>query len=213
MTGRMTKAITQGGRPGPGASPMPAVERGHQVRRRLRSAAVELIVERGWTGVSTRALAERAGVAPGLVHYHFPSLQGLLAEAAADALCAAATALRPVLEQAGTPQEAVEMLLRELDHYTGRDPVSLLFAETYLAATRDEALARMVGGLLTDFRSDLAAWLGERSVPDPAATAAVLTAAIDGILLHRAMDPAMTADMAAPVLRRLCPVTRQEEPQ
>jgi AcrR family transcriptional regulator len=213
MVGRMTKASAQGDRPGRAASTTSAVTRGHQVRQRLRSAAVDLIAERGWTAVSTRVLAERAGVVPGLVHYHFPSLQALLTEAAVDALRAAATSLRPALEGAGTPHEAVGMLLRKLDGYTGRDPVSLLFAETYLAASRDEALARVVGGLLTDIRGDLAAWLGERGVPDPAATAAVLTAAIDGILLHRAMDPAMTAEMAAPVLRRLCPVTRQEEPR
>jgi AcrR family transcriptional regulator len=209
----MTKATTQGDRPSPAASTMSAVERGHQVRRRLRSAAADLIVERGWTAVSTRVLAERAGVVPGLVHYHFPSLQALLAEAATDTLRAAATALRPTLERAGTPQEAVEMLLQELDSYTGRDPVSLLFAETYLAATRDEALARVVGGLLTEIRIDLAAWLGERRVQDPSATAAVLLAAIDGILLHRAMDPALTAEMAAPVLRRLSPVTPEQEPR
>lgn len=51
-----------------------AADRGREVRRKLLTAAVELIPERGWNAVSTRLLAERAGVAAGLVHYHFPSL-------------------------------------------------------------------------------------------------------------------------------------------
>ncbi|MGH3673909.1 MAG: TetR/AcrR family transcriptional regulator, partial [Pseudonocardiaceae bacterium] len=38
-----------------------AAERGREVRLRLLGSAAELIAERGWTGVSTRILAERAG--------------------------------------------------------------------------------------------------------------------------------------------------------
>lgn len=59
-----------------------AADRGGEVRLQLLSAAAELIAELGWTAVSTRILAERAGVTPGLVHYHFPSLQALLRDAA-----------------------------------------------------------------------------------------------------------------------------------
>ncbi len=58
-----------------------AVDRGRDVRLQLLSTAAELIGELGWNAVSTRILAERAGVTPGLVHYHFPSLQALLRDA------------------------------------------------------------------------------------------------------------------------------------
>ena len=61
---------------------MDAATRGRDVRQRLLAAAVELIPERGWTAVSTRVLAERAGVTPSVVHYHFPSVAALLDEAA-----------------------------------------------------------------------------------------------------------------------------------
>ena len=64
----------------------PAVERGNEVRQRLLAAAVELIPERGWTAVSTRVLAERAGVTPSVVHYHYSSLQALLREAVVGAM-------------------------------------------------------------------------------------------------------------------------------
>jgi len=41
-------------------------------------AAAELIAERGWGAVTTRMVAERAGLRPGLVHYHFDSVTDLL---------------------------------------------------------------------------------------------------------------------------------------
>lgn len=47
-------------------APSPAEARGQDVRRRLRVAA-ELIPERGWAAVSTRVLADRAGVTPSVV--------------------------------------------------------------------------------------------------------------------------------------------------
>lgn len=42
----------------------PGALRGQEVRQRLLRAAIELIGERGWSAVSTRVLAERAGVTP-----------------------------------------------------------------------------------------------------------------------------------------------------
>jgi AcrR family transcriptional regulator len=180
-----------------------AADRGREVRRRLLAAAVALIVERGWGGVSTRVLAERAGLAPGLVHYHFASLPALLAEAAVGAMRTAVAALDR--DQASDGAETVDLLLAAVDHYTGQDPTSLLFVETYLAATRDEELRRAVAGVLAGVRDRLATRLADHGVPDARGTAAVLAAAVDGILLHRALDPTLTAATVAPVLRRLVP--------
>lgn len=180
-----------------------AAERGKEVRRKLLGAAVELIAERGWSAVSTRVVAERAGVAPGLVHYHFSSVQALLSEAAVGAMRELATALEPVLARAGTPEEALATLVSALDPYTGVDPMSVLFVETYLAATRDPGLRAAVADVITDFRTRLATWLGAHGVPAPDATAAVLGAAIDGLVLQRALDPAVDGGTVAPVLARL----------
>ena len=81
------------------------IRSGDQVRQQLLRTSVELIAERGWTAVSTRILAERAGVAPGLVHYHFASLRALLTEAALGATREAVAGLGVVLAQARTPQD------------------------------------------------------------------------------------------------------------
>ncbi len=180
-----------------------AAERGREVRQRLLAAAAELIPERGWTAVSTRAVAERAGVPPGLVHYHFPSVQALLREAALRTMREVAAGLGPVLEQARTPAESVGLLTASLSSYTGTDPVSVLFVETYLAATRDPELRAAVATVIAEFRGRLGTWLAEHGVADPEATAAVLGSAIDGLVMQRALDPALTSDTVTPVLVRL----------
>ncbi len=46
-------------------------------RARLRQAALELFALRGYRGASVRAIADRAGVSPGLVVHHFGSKDGL----------------------------------------------------------------------------------------------------------------------------------------
>jgi AcrR family transcriptional regulator len=185
-----------------------AADRGREVRRRLLTAAAELIAERGWTAVSTRVVAERAGVAGGLVHYHFASVQALLSEAAVGVMREATALLAPTLARARNPAEAVELLVSSLDVYTGSDPVSTLFSETYLAASRDPRLAQAVAEVIAEFRAPLARWLGDHGIAAPDATAAVLGAAIDGLVLQRALDPTLTAGAVTPVLARLC--TRSE---
>ncbi|MCE7002637.1 TetR/AcrR family transcriptional regulator [Kibdelosporangium philippinense] len=170
-------------------------ERGRDVRQRLLAAAVELIAQKGWSAVSTRILAERAGVAPGVVHYHFSSLQALLTEAAVGAMRAAVAGLEPA-------EDLVAGLIDPLENFTGDDPVSLVFVETYLAATRDAELREAIGALVIEFQQKLAGWLAERAVDQPQETATVLVAAIDGLMLHRALNPSAKADLR-PVLRRL----------
>ena len=179
-----------------------AASRGREVRLRLVQAARELVPERGWTAVSTRTVAERAGVAPGLVHYHFASLQALLAEATVGALRDMVGAVGALVQRAGSPGELVDLLAAEVDRYTGTDLASLLAVETYLAATRDPDLRRRLTAVLDEFRDRVAAPLREHGVPDPEATAGVLAAVIDGVLLHRALTP-LPAGAVAPVLRRI----------
>jgi AcrR family transcriptional regulator len=137
------------------------------------------------------------------VHYHFPSLQALLTEAAVGLMREVAGSIGPLLDRASTPADALALLMSSLDEYTGRDPASMVVTETYLAATRDPALREAVTGVLADFRDLLAAWLRGHGVPAPEDTATVLAAAIDGLLLHRALDPTVTTGTVTPVLDRL----------
>ncbi|MGY1721033.1 TetR/AcrR family transcriptional regulator [Blastococcus sp. SYSU DS0552] len=173
------------------------------VRLRLLQAAAELIPELGWNAVSTRVVARRAGVAPGLVHYHFASVQALLTQASLRAMRQVLSSLAPALSSAGPGEDGLAGLLAALDEHDGADPTSLLFLEAYLAATRDADLRAELGRVLDEFRGVLTSWLAAQGAEAPAATAAVLAAAVDGVLLHRAMDPGLTSTAVTPVLRRL----------
>ncbi|HEY3465109.1 MAG TPA: TetR/AcrR family transcriptional regulator [Amycolatopsis sp.] len=187
----------------------PSAARGEGVRRRLLAAAVELIPERGWTAVSTRVLAERAGVTPSVVHYHFASVQAVLREAVLGAMRAVSAEVGPVLAAAGTAEEVVDALVAAVEQYTGTDPLSLLFVEGYLAATRDEALRAGIAAVLEGLWREIGERLRRFDVADPDGTAAVLGAAIDGVLMHRAVAPGATSAGVAGVLRRL--VSRRKE--
>jgi AcrR family transcriptional regulator len=190
---------------------MPSAERGDQVRQRLLDAAAELIPERGWTAVSTRSIAERAGLAAGLVHYHFGSVQALLSRAALVVMRRTAAEADPLLAEARDPDGVVDALMGSLGSYTGTDPVSVLFVETYLAATRDPALRDGVAEVIRQFRAGLATRLAELGVAEPAGTAAVLGAAVDGLVLQRALDPTLSAAEVRPVLRRALVRTGRQE--
>jgi AcrR family transcriptional regulator len=178
-------------------------DRGREMRRRLLGAAAGLIAERGWAAVSTRMLAERAGVAPGVVHYHFASVQALLAEAALGVMRELVEQVGMGLEQARSADEVLGLMVGFLEDYDGRDPTSLLFTEAYLAASRDESLRRSLGEIIAELRRRLAGRLAEHGVASPEATAVVLAAAVDGIVLHRALGPGLGAPDLTSVLHRL----------
>lgn len=180
-----------------------SADRGREVRQRLLQAAAELIVERGWGGVSTRMVAERAEVGAGLVHYHFTSVQVLLSAAAVGVMRDVCGSLEALLDRASTPVEALELLVSSLDEYTGDDAVSVLFVETYLAATRDPQLRGEVAEVMAEFSARLGGWLGDRGVAEPGTTAAVVGSAIDGLMMQRALQPGLTAAAVLPVLTRL----------
>ncbi|GAB3543526.1 AcrR family transcriptional regulator [Actinopolyspora lacussalsi] len=180
-----------------------AKERGREARERLLRAAAELITERGWNGVTTRAVAERAGVTAGIVHYHFDSVDALLTETTIGTMRAATAWLKTALERVGSADEALTTLLAALDSYGGNDPESVLFVEAYLAATRDPGLRERISAVLTELRTALTGRFTEHGITDAEATAAVVVASLDGLVMHRALNPALTAGSVRAVLRRL----------
>ncbi|RPF20673.1 TetR/AcrR family transcriptional regulator [Myceligenerans xiligouense] len=183
-----------------------SADRGRAVRARLLASARELVSEIGWNAVSTRNLAERAGVRAGLVHYHFESLQALLRQAAIEGMRATLDESAVWLTRADTPADGVEALLAGLDRYAADDAASLLFVEAYLAATRDSLLRSQLADLMLGFRRDLVAALEGAGHPSAEATAVVLLATFDGFMLHKGLDPDLSAATIAPVLRRLAGV-------
>lgn len=59
----------------------PKQARSLATRRRLLDAAVDTLLEEGYTGLSAATIARRAGVSRGAYQHHFPNRQSLLIEA------------------------------------------------------------------------------------------------------------------------------------
>ncbi|SMC58318.1 TetR/AcrR family transcriptional regulator [Lentzea albidocapillata] len=179
-----------------------SADRGRRTREQLIDAAAQLVGEVGWGAVTTRLVAERAGVNAALVHYHFSSVSELLSTAALQfasrALAESAQALAAV-----SPAEGVERIFADLSRFTGTDPESLLLAEAFLAAHRLPGLRAGLSALVVDFRTRVAEWLRDSGVQDADAVALLLGAAIDGLVLHRALDSSVDFRVVAGPFRRL----------
>lgn len=171
------------------------------------TAAVELIAEVGWGRVTTRAVAERAGLPHGSVSYHFRGKRELLIEAALTAFqedvptdqVAAADSVDDLLTlisaKLGGP-EALESVL------------SRLMLEAMREAERDPALRDRMGALLADYRRIIVATVradqqrGTVTDTVPAeAVATLLTAVGDGLLLHALLDSALDVTAALEAVR------------
>lgn len=180
-----------------------SAQRGVAVRARLLQAAAELIGERGWHAVSTRMLAERAGVRPGLVHYHFANLSALLNAAAIASITDLLDESLQQLQGAPDLEAGLRGIAELLQPYSGDDPFSLLYLEAYLAAARDPELKTELSRTVEDFRAALTDWLRANRQSEPDATARVLMATIDGLLLQRPMTSSTDPQAMETVLRRL----------
>jgi TetR/AcrR family transcriptional regulator, regulator of biofilm formation and stress response len=194
-----------------------AAQRGVQTRAELMAAAVAVVAERGWGAVTTRMVAERAGLLPGLVHYHFTSVNDLLIDATLHA--ASEEAARVLDGLAGDSASAgIDRLIDAVSSYDVDEPADNpaigVFSEMLLAATRYERLRSGLAEILGDYRSALREWLANQGgAIDPEATAAVMFAALDGLVLHRVIDPRVRSLAIGPALRRLAglPTNRTDE--
>ena len=140
-------------------------EQGASVRRRMLAAAVELIPELGWTGVSTRVLAARPGRSPG----SFTTTSRACKHCYAGPPCPRCGRPWPRAwpRSRQAPRPILQSMLGFLDVYSGSDATSLLFIEAALATTRDPDLRQELSRVLDEFRSALAAQLTQDDCPHP----------------------------------------------
>lgn len=189
-------------RPEPGPDPAE-----HSTRERIVEAAAELMAEIGIDRVRTRTIAERAGVNPALVHYHFGSVEALVMEAAEHALLQELGPAIDALSSGATLDDGIKALLDWIEDGGQRMPGSRILAEAMVKATRDPAYRRWTRNASQRFRGlilDRLTAARERGESDPAldlaATAVLLAAALDGLLFHRLVDPKLdVAQTARPI--------------
>ena len=165
---------------------------------------MELAAERGWDAVTTRQIAERAGVNQALIHYHFGSKEGLLHAAFDVALRGMFAAPMEALLTAPSFATGAAELVRAFEAMDPSNPEALFSMEALSRATRDETVRRSMAALLAEFRSAVAARVrsaqdsGElRPELDPEGTATALGALFDGLGLHLLIDRSIDVERTA----------------
>jgi TetR/AcrR family transcriptional regulator, regulator of biofilm formation and stress response len=193
-----------------------------RTRERLLHATVALMAEIGFDRVRTRSIAERAGVNPALVHYHFGSVASLVMEAAQDALLRTLGPSLEALQSGATIQASIRAILRWVERHGEDAPGSTILAEAMVKATRNAAFRRWATKASRRFRQvilDRLRAARDAGELDPAidlpAAAIVLAAALDGLLFHRLVDPTLDVmQVARPLEAMLCgPRRPRREPR
>ena len=99
----------------------PPASREQAVRQQLLAAARQLFAQQGFAAVSTRTVAEVAGVNPAMIHYYFGSKQGLYESMLTDTLAPLVERLGVILA-AGDDPAAIRNFLSLYMHTLGANP-------------------------------------------------------------------------------------------
>lgn len=184
---------------------MTAEERTEATRRKILTAACEVIAEMGFEGVRMRIVASRAEVSSALLHYHFENREKLFL-----------AAMRFSFEHAGAedydatpPDDAPStwQLARIIDACL---PINtelrrdfLLWQELWLRGSRDAESKALAGDLYVELREWMGGAIregierGEFRDCDVAAVTDMLLALADGYGIRLVLeDPVMTLDRA-----------------
>jgi AcrR family transcriptional regulator len=168
---------------------------------------VDLLAERGWPGLTARAVAERAGTHQGLVHYHFgglPALKRAVADAAVREAFEPAVALLTAADSwpAGV-SAVVRATAAQWEPRTAR-----ITAELVAASLQDPEVGELLRATLAAVRARLVPWLAASGEAEPQGLATLLVAALDGLVLHRLLDPALVLEDVAAAADSLAAGTR-----
>lgn len=128
---------------------------------RLTRAAVEVLREEGFAGLTVRAVASKAGVAPATAYTYFSSKEHLVAEVFWRRLAAAPDPT----DIAGTTADRVSAVLRNIAMLMDDEP-ELAGAVTSALLGRDPDVEHLRGRIGLDIRERLSVALGADGDPD-----------------------------------------------
>jgi AcrR family transcriptional regulator len=176
----------------------PKQDRSKKTRLRLLEATIETLVERGFSGASTPAIAERAGVSRGALQNLFPAKIDLLCAAIEHLMDRRLNEVSSRLLRGGPPTvgEMVELLW---DIYTG--DAFYAWNELCTAARTDEPLRAKLAEVNAGFYASTIEVLRALfpDLDDRRLTGAVryLTSLMNGLALNRVLDDDDAASEAA----------------
>src|SRR5579864_6656829 len=169
-------------------------------RDRILQAAFAVLSRQGYENTSIKEIAEEAGVAQGLVHYYFKTKQGLVL-AVLDEVCR-------VMKLYATEGEAGARNAYDTFKALLKDSraTHALYIQLIAVGLHDKEVGAGVLDFLTEDRAHIEELarqvLAEREAdPSPArGIAAVIEAAVLGIMIQNLVDPGFDADGAVDAL-------------
>jgi DNA-binding transcriptional regulator YbjK len=162
-------------------------------RSRIIDAALDVIAEQGVAGTTHRRVAAAADVPLGSMTYHFTSMDELLREAFTRFAESGSAGFSRAMAAVGNREEARATVVNLISASADGPPrVLVLTHELYTLAAREPAFRRITRDWMARDRATFEAHF------DPA-TARLLNALIEGLVLHQALDtqpgdPALAVD-------------------
>ena len=130
------------------------------VIERILDGAETVLRQNGYSGFTTRRVADRAGIAPGNLSYHFPSKLELLRAVIERLVSRYSGQLQAALERRGlAPGPDVEALVRWLLNDAVAEETVWLFRELWAMALRDKVVREAVDDLYDELMDRIASAL------------------------------------------------------
>jgi AcrR family transcriptional regulator len=180
-----------------------------ETKRRLVTAAIELVTEVGWRRTIVESIAERAGVAKGTFFVHFKTKEAVVVTLVQLQIGAATAAREAVVTRGGSVVERLEAATMTLGTQAAanielsRAVLIASLESREVGGASDAIFGRLFAQMKLDAREGLAS--GEIAGPDADTVVSLLMAAYLGAALHCASSP--HAKPLAEVLRPLVDAT------
>lgn len=190
----------------------PEKPRAEAQRERILAAAQQCFIRHGFHAAGMAAIAEVAGMSPGLIYRYFDSKNAII--------------LAIIQRQLDDKRSSIDSLPQETDWelricqlFTGwqRGDVTLmnpaLFLEMSAQATRDPAIAQALAAADEDSRRHFLAWMRAHAQTQGAqvaddelrARALALQGFIEGLAIRAVREPGMDAARVGAAVRRVVP--------
>ena len=173
---------------------------------RLIAAARSFIAEQGYEAASVKAIAQRAGVNQGLVHYYFGSKDALLLAVLNDAAAQVGSTMHRLRTNVPADQLGSTALTTIRERVRQHPEQYRLSYELYALGLHNPALRPGLCALLASVRQGISTTLQEALKHPYSAQeslAAVLLACFDGLALQYLADPTFDLDAAYATLSDL----------
>lgn len=187
---------------------MPRPSNTQERRQQIVDALLPVMAERGYEGASIQAIARQAGLAPGLIHYHFDSKQQILLEAVRQLTALFERRFEALAAKATTPRDRLRAFIdARLATGEGASPTAvaawvIVGAEAVRQPEVKAAFQEVMRGQRTLLERLLRDHAGEALTPREARhLCGVVLSAIEGAFqLSVSADEVMPKGYAAPTL-------------